>query len=184
MLRMAGLILILSATAAHASAVTVFGSSEGRDCYLAASVGVGSASGIESCDRAIGGGGLVGRDLAGTYTNRGILHLQSGNPDAAMADFNKAIDIKGNLAEAILNRGNAHYHRRDYVEAINDYTRAIDMDTSDLHAAHFNRGLAHERQGNKDAALADFKQANQISPDWIEAQKKLAQYNEVPAPRN
>jgi tetratricopeptide (TPR) repeat protein len=43
--------------------------------------------------------------------------------------------------------------------------------------AYYYRGLCSELQGNIEAALADYKQANGMSPDYKEAKEALERLN-------
>jgi tetratricopeptide (TPR) repeat protein len=53
------------------------------------------------------------------------------------------------------------YFRKLYDEAIRDYTQAITADPYDG-AAYQGRGLAYQKQGNKDKAEADFAKAKEL----------------------
>jgi tetratricopeptide (TPR) repeat protein len=176
--------MIVAASASpkqYPGAMTVFGNPDAHNCYLSARIPIISNSGIDTCSRALRGGGLVGKDLAGTYTNRAILYLRERNVDLAEEDIKSALRIRPNLAEAILNRGNVEFFRRNYNAAIADYTEALRLDTNEPESAYFNRGMAQERLKRTDLAIADFKKANEIKPLWALPMKRLAYYRVVPA---
>jgi lipoprotein NlpI len=44
-----------------------------------------------------------------------------------------------------------------------------------LHLPYFNRGLAYRAQGNRDLAIADFRMALSIKPNYQKAQEELMQ---------
>ncbi len=43
----------------------------------------------------------------------------------ALADYNKAINIDDNNADAYYNRGFSYFYKKDYQRAIADYSKAI-----------------------------------------------------------
>ena len=71
-------------------------------------------------------------------------------------------------AETYLFWGNAKYELGNYVGAIADYTRAIEI-KSDLAEAYGNRGNAKTELGQYFAAIADFDTVIQLKPDYAEA---------------
>src|SRR5690606_28474710 len=75
---------MLAAPPTLAQAVTVFGDPGGEACYRAASFGDSARSALEACDSAIESGKLRRRDLSATYVNRGIIHADRGELDAAL----------------------------------------------------------------------------------------------------
>ncbi|MDT9186184.1 tetratricopeptide repeat protein, partial [Limnospira sp. PMC 289.06] len=61
------------------------------------------------------------------YNNRGFAHRSQGNYKAAIADYNRAIEINPNYHNAYNNRGFAHRSQGNYKAAIADYNRAIEI---------------------------------------------------------
>lgn len=51
-----------------------------------------------------------------------------GNFEQAITEFNWALALDSNNAEAIYNRGNAYYGQRDYAPAIADFRRYLELD--------------------------------------------------------
>lgn len=166
---------LLAAPAPGSAAVTVFGSSAAEACYHAASRG-GGRSDLSDCDRALREEALLPRDRAATLVNRGIIHNQLRRLDEALADFDTALEIAPDLGEAYHNRGNTHFFARRYPAALADYTRAIELETGELEAAYFNRGLVREVLKDAAGAEADFRAAVDIAPDFARALEKLREY--------
>ena len=98
------------------------------------------------------------------YLEQGIAYIQNGQLDAAIAEFNKAIDLDPNVAVAYLYRGIAYAGQDRLNEAIADYTRAIDLDPDDP-AAYLYRGSIFAQQGDLEAAVADFTSVIERDPD-------------------
>ena len=71
----------------------------------------------------------------------------------------------GNAAEEAWKRGNAHLDQRNYEGAIEEYSKAIEINPDYVHAYN-NRGNIYRRQGEYEKAIEDFSQAIRINPDY------------------
>ena len=78
----------------------------------------------------------------------------------AMEDFNEAIRLGGNTY-LYYNRGNVYIQRQDYLNAIKDYTHAIEMDEH-LAEAWYNRGLAHIANKQVTEGISDLSKAGEL----------------------
>ena len=74
--------------------------------------------------------------------------------DEAIADFSVIIDQNELCVTAYINRGAAYDSISDYKKALNDYQRAIELDTSAYHVFH-NRGITYFNLGEYDKAITD-----------------------------
>jgi len=69
---------------------------------------------------------------------------------------------------ALTRRGNVHLGNRNYDRAIDDYNKAIRLDTK--YAVGFNnRGIAYLRKGRIDRAIEDFDEAIRLNPKYAMA---------------
>ena len=59
--------------------------------------------------------------------DRGNTYKELKEYQKALADFNKAIEIKPDLAEAYLVRGGTHYELKEYQKAFDDVQKASDL---------------------------------------------------------
>lgn len=77
-----------------------------------------------------------------------------------LSDLSEAIE---NNPSAILyyNRGNVYVQRKDYLHAIEDYSKAIEMD-SHLAEAYYNRGIARLALKQQAQAVADLSKAGEL----------------------
>jgi TPR repeat/Tetratricopeptide repeat len=91
-----------------------------------------------------------------------------GDLESAIEDYNKALDINPQDAEAYYNRGNAKYNQGDLETAIEDYNKAIDINPKYANAYN-NRGDAKSKQGDLDSAIEDYNKAIDINPTFPEA---------------
>jgi tetratricopeptide (TPR) repeat protein len=86
------------------------------------------------------------------------LLIITGQHDRAIEDYNKAIALNPNYAEAYYNRGNAYYFKGQYDRAIEEFNKAIALNPNDA-TAYNNRGLAYGKKGHYDRAISDFQRA-------------------------
>lgn len=161
-------------------AVTVLGNGLARVCYDSAEFGGGNAAdGIAACSEALEQMALPVRDRAATLVNRGILYSRLGEPQQAIADYDKGISMEPNLGEAYVDRGAALIVLTHYDEAVQDLDKGIAMGSNRLQIAYYDRGLADEALGNVRAAYEDYKKATEIEPDFTLASSQLARFKVV-----
>lgn len=113
------------------------------------------------------------RDRAGTLLNRGILESALGNQDAAMASYDKALDVMPELPEPWVGRGNVLFLRGDRDGAIAAYDRSLAMGITRRHVVLLNRGMAYEARGELALAEQDYRDALLIAPEWVLAKSRL-----------
>jgi tetratricopeptide (TPR) repeat protein/S1-C subfamily serine protease len=105
---------------------------------------------------------------AAFYYNRGNVRYDLGDKPGAIDDFNQAIKINPNLAQAYYNRGNVRYDLGDKPGAIDDYTLAIKINPN-LAQAYYNRGIVRYELGDKPGAIDDYTLAIKINPNYAQA---------------
>jgi tetratricopeptide (TPR) repeat protein len=158
-----GLLLALSMASTHA-AETTFGSSEAEQCYREA-LSPARATGTRVCTQAIERGGLASRDLAASYSNRGVIWARVGDIEKALADHNKSLEINPDSIGGLINRANAYSRDQSYHEALLDYDRAIELSGAAFAPALFNRGWVYRAIDDDKTALTDFEAALKLQPD-------------------
>jgi tetratricopeptide (TPR) repeat protein len=99
-------------------------------------------------------------DWAGAHYNLGVALGLSGELQAAIDSYTRAIELNDKLVEAYVNRGLAKARQGNLSAAIDNYDRAIELD-SDRVLAYYNRGVAK-------AGLADRNSQN-VEQLWQEA---------------
>ena len=107
------------------------------------------------------------------YYNRGLLYQNMGNLSKAIEDYKALLTIDPHYPEAHYNLGYIDLvYKKDYKSAINHFTDAIRY--NDQYAeAYYNRGLAFEFSGNKQAAVKDYNEAIKIIPTFKLALARL-----------
>jgi len=173
--------IVFAVTPAYAQSVTIFGgNSDAQECYMQTKL-PGGSSGVQYCNRALNSNALSERDKAATLVNRGILYNHLRRYAEAEADFKAALEVDADSGEAYINWGNTKIFLKDFEAAKADYTKAIDMaaqgiNVKDLHAAYYNRGLAHEALKDLKAAFEDFVEAERLKPEWSMALERVDKY--------
>lgn len=94
--------------------------------------------------------------------------------DAALAikGCTELLQQKPKHARALYKRAEAYQRLDRYKEAIEDYSAAIEIDDSNPNYFH-DRGLAYDRLGDLDRALADLNRAMKLRPDETHAIRTL-----------
>ena len=95
-----------------------------------------------------------------------------GKLDEAVAQFERALSLKPNLAEAHSNLGAALREQGKVSEAIAQFERALSL-KPDLAEAYSNLGTALQSVGKLDEAVAQFERALQLKPELAEAHSNL-----------
>ena len=75
-------------------------------------------------------------------------------------------------AERLKNEGNELMKREQYSEALNLYSRAIDLDASNA-VYYCNRAAAHSKLNNHESALEDCKRAISNDPNYSKAYGRM-----------
>ena len=118
---------------------------------------------------------LVLNHYAIAYNNRGFAYEEE-KWELALADYNKAIELNPNLAEAYNNRGDVYTQQEKWDLALADYNKAIELNPN-LADAYYGRGNVYYNQREWDLAVvdytqgwdlavADFTQAIELNPNY------------------
>jgi len=121
---------------------------------------------------------LWNRALASTTGNYvahyglGVAFLRQGRTDESISQYQMAVAIKPDYAEAYNNLGEALDRTGNVDEAITQFQKAVEIQP-DYATAHYNLGIALREKGRVDEAIAHFKQALQIDPNYAAAHGNL-----------
>lgn len=174
------LTLALSATAAlpaSAAVLTVLGKGAARDCYVAAELQRSDRASLAVCDEALREGGLSRRDLVATHVNRGIIRIYARDEAASLEDFDRALAIDPDIAEAKVNKAIAILRMEgDFQTAIALATEALALGVSRPEVAYYTRGMAYDVTGDAANAYRDYQRAAAIRPEWSDPARQLARF--------
>lgn len=113
----------------------------------------------------------------------GMIYYNGGSPDKAIAQYNRAIELKPKsayLCAIYTNRGNAYRAQDNFDQAISDYTRCIGSNPNNdsLIVAYTMRGTAYQLKGEYDLAIQDCNKAIELNPKFypLYNQRGLAYY--------
>ncbi len=104
----------------------------------------------------------VNSQSAATLLAKASVEHEMGSNDAALADYNKAIEVAPLLSDAYKQRGSFYYETASYKLAQDDFTKALAISPNDSELYNY-RGRALEALGNQQEASADYKQAEVVS---------------------
>ncbi|MCA2589207.1 tetratricopeptide repeat protein, partial [Microcystis aeruginosa CS-558/01A06] len=105
---------------------------------------------------------------AAWYVNRGNLYSDLQKYDLALDDYNQAIELNPNHAQAYNNRGTLYDEQQKYELALADYNQAIELNRN-FAMAYYNRGGLYQDLGKYDLALSDYSKAIEINRSYAEA---------------
>lgn len=102
-----------------------------------------------------------------SYYNRGISYYKTGKEEEAEGDFDKVIIMDPRMSSAYVYRGLCRDELKRYKDALNDYTRALELKPNDA-AIHNNIAYLYvsaddERFRDKTKALEHAKRAAELS---------------------
>ena len=95
---------------------------------------------------------------APAYLYRGVVHSRNRQPDQALENLNRAIELDSSLVEAYKERARIFIELNEHVRAALDLTAAAELDPSDGEIPAM-RGLTNMNRFLYDAAVADFTKA-------------------------
>lgn len=178
-----GLAVIMLANSASAQ-VFVIGTGHGGECFENTQRPMPTYNSAERpCTKALRDEALTYDNRAATFVNRGIIKMRFAKYDEAIEDYQSALKLRPALGEAYLNEGAALIYKQLYQSAIPKLDKAIELNSSDLHAAYYNRAIARENTGDVAGAYYDFLKALELKPDWdrVEAQLSRFRVEETPS---
>lgn len=115
------------------------------------------------------------KEIAQYIFNRATAYNKLDLTKKAETDFDKAIETNSNNT-FVIGRGKYFYNKQQYDLAINDFSKAISVDS--LNSTNiFNRALAYYSSAQYNKAIKDFEKVVEIQDNDIEAKWFLAKSN-------
>ena len=174
--------LSFATSAARADALFTIGEGPERACYQAAKTGQDLIAGIGHCNLALTNP-LIIEDRVATFVNRGVILHQLKRVVPALDDFNNALRLNPDQADAWLNRGVAKITLGQHADALVDIQKGIDLGPSEPAVGFYDRAVAHENLGNVREAYYDYQRALKAAPNFIAAANALSRFRVVTTPR-
>jgi tetratricopeptide (TPR) repeat protein len=93
---------------------------------------------------------------------------REGDFGRAIAEYNRAISLRADYANAYVSRGNAARRMGNLDRAIEDYSRAINLESGYAEAFNY-RGFAYAQKGDLGRAINDYTQAIRYRSNYADA---------------
>ena len=110
--------------------------------------------------------------------NLGSLLRQEGDYPAAISQYEKAIELDGEFAEAYIYLGQAMHFLGRFDEAMRYGETAVRLDPSSA-TGHMNLGRTLQAGGRLEDAIAQFREAIALNPHLAEAYENYAYSHRV-----
>lgn len=107
------------------------------------------------------------------FTALGRLYALSGEPDKALAVFDRALKVDARYAPALAERGDIYFKRNDYSRAAADYEQAVQLMPRDAMNA-YKLGGAYQLMGKLDLAERQYRRAIELDARFAPALNNLA----------
>ncbi len=166
----------LSYSGTSYAGTVVIGENLGASCYREAKSGRSGKTSLDICDSALRDEMLTATDMAATYVNRGIVRSASGDISGAIKDYDRALSINPQLAEAFANRGTALMRQTRYEQALTELNQALSLKPKDPGSVYFNRGILYEHFGDLKQAYLDYTRASELRPEWRQPKQELERF--------
>ncbi|WP_119303875.1 tetratricopeptide repeat protein [Dongia deserti] len=113
------------------------------------------------------------KPTARTYYLRGIAHRWKSENEAAISDFDQAIAMEPDFADAYFSRGLANFELGKLDIALDNYDEAIRINPRFVNAYN-SRGHTHFTRKEWDLAVPEYKSAIEIDPTYSAGHQNLA----------
>lgn len=119
------------------------------------------------------------------YLKRGASYYRQGNPELALADLNKSVELLGDNFKNLFYRGWTNLKLKNYQDAIADFTKMVQIDSSS-YSGYYGRGVAKAEKGDYVGSISDYDKSIQMKSDYSSAYNnrgwskfKLGKYREA-----
>lgn len=115
-----------------------------------------------------------GMDNADAHFDRGVALLEAGELELAIGEFDEAIALNPQHAEAYYHRGLAfsgfeEFELSNYEQAVADFEKVVELEPSNAEAYHYLGVAIFEARENFRQALELFNKALELNPELAEA---------------
>lgn len=118
---------------------------------------------VEEAEKALNIAMEIHQDLAPVQTLMGMLKAGTGQHDAAVQHYSKALDIDPNYSAAYRGLAKVYDEQGDTEKAVNTYVKAIYLKPN-YWEGYKDLGAHHLRKGNIEAAIEQFDKVVQLLP--------------------
>jgi tetratricopeptide (TPR) repeat protein len=131
---------------------------------------------LAACNAVIDKKQLTGKSLAIVYSHRGYWKHRANQLDAALLDYQKALELDKTNHEFYDYRADVWVDKGNDERAIAEYDQALLL-KPDYLAARYSRAMIHEKRGNLEKARAEYTQvvnskATERIGEWAQKQAR------------
>ena len=116
---------------------------------------------------------LTLENFASSYFSLGNVYLKKGDPERALAEYNRALEKDAYPVRVHLNKGIVFFRLGDYQKAEEEFLRELEVDPQD-EKAHNNLSVLYRLEGRFDQAVESAQSSIRIKPYYPEAHINLA----------
>ena len=132
------------------------------------------ARGVENCDAVeLEARIAASPPSAGAHYERAVKRLNQKNYDGAVEDYTEALKVRPDWLWCLRGRMVAHEGRKDFLNALVDATRGIELAPKDPDSYKY-RARVYWEQGDRDRAMADYQRAVDVAPGSPSARTEMA----------
>jgi tetratricopeptide (TPR) repeat protein len=106
------------------------------------------------------------------HNNLGVLLVAKGQTVEAIRQYQEAIRLKPDYADAQINLGVALSTKGQNDEALHQFQEAVRL-SPDYASAHYNLGIALDEKGQIDEAISQYQEAIRLDPEHVLAHNNL-----------
>ncbi len=114
------------------------------------------------------------------YQSRADASLVKGDFKSALADYDKAAELKKDEPTIFLSRGRAHFNLKSFDRSVSDFDQAIKLSPGEA-IAYVNRGATFEALNQPDKAIADYRKALDLDSENETAKLNLKRLEDAAA---
>jgi len=126
---------------------------------------------------------LLKAPSARLYNKAGIAEMQLRRDRDSQRDFERAVRLDRDFADAWNNLGVVYYIEGKYPKAIKQYEKAIKL-KQDVASFYGNLGAAYYSQKDWEKAVTAYGQALQLDPDLFERSSRVGVAAQLPSPQD
>ncbi len=148
-----------------------------EECESGALTLTNGARALGACDFALRSELLGENERARLLVNRAALSIDRGALSSARTDLEQAERVMPDLPELHLNLSALRIRDGNFTGAQRAAERALELGLRPEAVAHFNRGIALERQSRNAEALSAYREAARLAPGHAEFAAQPERFN-------
>jgi|GEM_PF-3919375 len=114
-------------------------------------------------------------NFAAAYFNRAVSSFELNDYDDAVKDFNQVLRIDPKETDVFPRLGDCYLKTEQYKSAIENYSKALEVEHEERAAILVNRGIAYQKKHEYESAVEDFTSAIELDSLSVSAYNNRAQ---------